>query len=84
MKTPKPKFITEHAGRVMVDGEWVAEKELSDYQFQVLDNVERLPGTYMYKDGELVSYDGSDVSQVVVLERWTLRKCKEAGMLTSE
>lgn len=49
-------------------------------QFQVLDKIERLPGVYMYKNGELVEYDGSNVGWVVVQERWTLRECKKMGI----
>ena len=48
-------------------------------QFQVLEGVERLPGYYMWKNGELVPYDGADnVNQVVLLERWKVRDCKDS------
>jgi len=50
---------------------------MDDFNFQVLDSVERQPGIYMYKNGELVKYDGSDVSEVVILEKWTLRDYKK-------
>lgn len=56
-------------------------EDKSDFQFQVLHNVEKLPGTYMFKDGEWVPYDGSDVSEVMVLEKWTVRPLKKSDSL---
>lgn len=50
---------------------------MSEYNFQVLDNVEKLPGIYVEKNGELVAWDGSDVEKVIVLERWTVRDLKK-------
>lgn len=44
--------------------------------FQVLDAVETLPGTYMYKDGELVPYGAPYPSTAVIFQRLTLRECK--------
>lgn len=44
--------------------------------FQVLDAFDTLPGTYMYKDGELVPYGAPYPSTAVIFQRLTLRECK--------
>lgn len=48
-------------------------------QFQVLENIETLPGAYMYKDGHLVEHDGTG-STAIILQRVTLRDCKKMGI----
>lgn len=44
--------------------------------FQVLDNIEILPGYYMMQDGQEVPWDGSDQSHLIIHERLTLRECR--------
>jgi hypothetical protein len=52
------------------------EDPVEEFNFKVVDDVETLPGTYMYKDGELVPYGAPYPSTAVVFQRLTLRECK--------
>lgn len=42
--------------------------ERDKVEFQVLDPIDYPPGTYMFKDGQYVPYDGSDVNGVMVIK----------------
>jgi hypothetical protein len=53
----------------------------SDFHFQVLDEMEILPGYYMTKDGQEVPWDGSDQSHLIIHQRLTLRECKKQGII---
>lgn len=71
-----PNYKPSSATTQLLITAYASEEVYKDPHFMVLDSVETLPGTYMYKDGQLVPYGAPYPSTAVIFQRLTLRECK--------